>query len=356
MLSLFLVTIAISLVVSLLLTFFTYKFYNHKGWVENPKLKNQKTGNATALYPVPRGGGIPITLTVLLVAFLFLNPTSRILAILFSLVFTLFIGVADDFFDLNPRLRLFTNALAALIIIASGVGVAYITNPLLPSTTIDLSWLQLGFSFLGHNYNLWILSDTLAFIWIIWCLNIVGWSAGVEGQLPGYVAVSSFFIGVLAMRFSSDPNQVPVIVLSAALTGASLGFLKFNFFPQKIMIGYSGKSTTGLLLAVLAILAGAKVATLILLLALPMLDAIWTIIRRLKEGKPIYQGDGKHLHHHLLKLGYTRRQIAVFYWCVSLIAGLLAISLNSTQKLFALIGLSLAFIGLLLSLHRKTLS
>lgn len=356
MFSLFLVTIFISLVISLILTYLTYKFYNHQGWVESPLIKNQKSGNATALYPVPRGGGIPITLTVLLVSFLFLNPTSRILAILFSLVFTLIVGIADDFFDLNPRLRLVTNSLAALIIIASGVGVAYITNPLSPSTTIDLSWLQLAFNFLGHSYNLWLLSDTLAFFWIIWCLNIVGWSAGVEGQLPGYVAVSSFFIGLLAMRFSQDPSQVPVIVLSAALTGASLGFLKFNFFPQKIMIGYSGKSTTGLLLAVLAILAGAKVATLILLLALPMLDALWTIIRRLKEGKPIYLGDGKHLHHHLLKLGYTRRQIAIFYWTVSLFSGLMAISLNSTQKLFAIIGLALAFIGLLLTLHRKTLS
>ncbi len=356
MLSLFLVTIYISFLISLVLTFLTYKFYNHKGWVESPSLKNQKTGNATALYPVPRGGGIPITISVLIVAFLFLNPTSRILAILFSLFFTLVIGVFDDFFDLNPRLRLVTNSLAALIIIASGVGVAYVTNPLLPNTTIDLSWLQFAFSFLGHTYTLWLLSDALAFFWIIWCLNIVGWSAGVEGQLPGYVAISSFFIGILAMRFSTDPNQVPVIVLSAALAGASLGFLKFNFFPQKIMIGYSGKSTTGLLLAVLAILAGAKVATLILLLALPMLDAVWTIIRRLKEGKPIYQGDGKHLHHHLLKLGYSRRQIAVFYWAVSLVSGLLAISLNSTQKLFTLIGLTIAFIGLLLSLHRKTLS
>jgi len=346
----------ISGIISLICTKLTQIFFVKKGWVEDPTIKQKKTKNATALYPVPRGGGIPIFIAILICILLFLPINTRIIAIILAMLITLVVGILDDIFDLSPRLRLTTNLIAALIIVVSGIGIAYISNPFAPGTVIDLSHPQLVLNFFGDIKNIWIISDILAVIWIVALMNITGWSAGVEGQLPGYVSISAFFVGLVALSYQHDPSQLAVIVLSAALSGAYAGFLPFNFYPQKIMPGYSGKSLAGLLMAVLAILAGAKVATLILMLWLPILDATIVILRRIKNKKPIMLSDGQHLHHLLLKLGYSRKQISIFYWLCSLAAGIIAINLNSTQKFFTFIGFTLFFIALLLVVYRQTLS
>ncbi len=350
----FFVVWSFSFLISVLITPITIAVFRHFCWVEDPIRKQQKSGNATALYPVPRGGGIPIFFAILLSMLLFLTPNSRTLAVLFSAFFTLLVGLIDDLFDLSPRLRLFTNLLSALIIVASGVGIAYISNPFHLGQVIDLAHPQISFYLLGQTRTIWFISDLLALFWIVWCTNIVGMAAGIEGQLPGFVGISSFFIGILALRFASDPSQLPVIVLASALSGAFIGFLPYNYYPQKIMPGYSAKSLAGLLLSILAILAGAKVATLILVLFLPMLDAVFVVFRRIKSHQPFYIGDGQHFHHRLLQLGYSRRKIAIIYWICSLVAGLLALSLNSQQKLYTFLGLILLFIGSLLYLFART--
>jgi UDP-GlcNAc:undecaprenyl-phosphate GlcNAc-1-phosphate transferase len=185
-------------------------------------------------------------------------------------------------------------------------------------------------------------------------MNIVGWATGVDGQLPGFTAISAIFIGILALRYATDIAQWPVIILSGAVAGAYLGFLPFNFFPQTIMPGYSGKSLAGFFLAVLAILSGAKLATLIFLLGVPMLDAMFTIIRRIIKRQPIYLGDGQHFHHQLLKLGWSRRQISYIYWVFSLVLGLIALFLNSQQKLYVFLGIALIFISLFIRLSKRT--
>ena len=184
-------------------------------------------------------------------------------------------------------------------------------------------------------------------------MNIVGWATGVDGQLPGFTAISAFFIGLIGFRYSADITQWPVIILSGAVCGAYLGFLPFNFFPQSIMPGYSGKSLAGFFLAVLSILSGAKMATLLFLLAIPMIDAVYTIIRRLIQRRPIYLGDGQHFHHQLLKHGFSRRSIALIYWAFSLVLGLISLFLNSSQKAYVFIGFALLFFSFLFRFSRR---
>ena len=185
-------------------------------------------------------------------------------------------------------------------------------------------------------------------------MNIVGWATGVDGQLPSFVTIAAFFMGLIAFRYSTDITQWPVIILAAAVSGAYLGFLPFNFFPQTIMPGYSGKSLAGFFLAVLAILSGAKFATLIFLLAIPMLDAIYTIIRRIIQKKPIYLGDGQHLHHQLLKKGWSRRAISLFYSFFTLLLGTVSLFLNSSQKFYLFIFIALIFFIFAFTLSRRT--
>jgi len=346
----FFLSILISLILSLIITPLIRKYFVNQGWVEDPVLKNKKTNNVTATHPVPRGGGIPIFIATIITCLLFLPLDKHFVGIIFASFFSLIIGVWDDIKDISPKLRLLTNFIAALIVVGSGIGIAYISNPFGPEA-IDLSFLKINFNFFGPH-SIWVISDIIAIIWIIWCMNIVGWATGVEGQLPGFTAISAVFIGIVGLKYSSDITQWPVIILSGAVCGAYLGFLPYNFFPQSIMPGYSGKSLAGFFLAVLAILSGAKLATLILLLGIPMIDGIITIVRRLINRQPIYLGDGQHFHHQLLKHGWSRQSISLLYWFFSFILGIISLFLNSSQKFYVFFGVFLLFISIFIHFSR----
>ncbi len=340
----------VSGVVSFFSTEAVRKFFNKKGWVENRKEKQKKTGNVTASRSVPRGGGIAIFLAILTVVF-FVPLDKHLIGILLGGFIALVIGVWDDILDISPLPRLLTNFLAAGVVVASGIGIAALSNPF--GGVIDLSHPQIAFEALGKVRTIWVAADILAIVWIVWCMNSVGWATGVEGQLPGFAAITAVIIGVLALKFGQDITQWPVIVLSGTVAGAYLGFLPHNFYPQKIMPGYSGKSLAGYFLAVLAILSGAKLATVILVLGIPMIDGIWAMIRRISKGEAPWKGDAQHLHHHLLRAGWGRRRISVFYWMMSLVLGVLALSLNSEQKMWAFLMLGIGFGAMIWSLKRK---
>ncbi len=305
--------------------------FTKKGWVEKPDKK--KHPKIIHTRPVPRGGGIPIYLAIFVVTLIFLPLDNHLLAILIAGFINLAIGVVDDLFDISPYLRLGTNSLSALIIIAGGIGIAFITNPF--GGILHLDQPQLTFNLFGQIKNIWLVSDIFTIIWIIWCMNIVSWSGGVDGQLPGFVTIAAITIGVLSLGFSQDIAQWPVIILAGAVAGGYLGFLPFNFFPQKIMPGYSGKSLAGFFLAILAILSGAKVATAILVLAVPMIDGMITIIRRLVKKHSPFWGDAEHLHHLMLKAGVSKPKIAIYYWLLSAFLGMIVLNLNSKQKFWA---------------------
>ena len=332
----------LSIIISAFLSFtfspFVRKFFIKKGYIEYPEEKQKKTKNATAIQPVPRGGGIIVFLAILITSCLFLKIDKHFIGIFLAGFIALIIGVWDDIKDISPKIRLFTNIIVGLIIVLSGIGITFISNPF--GGIIDLSFFP-------------YLSDILAIIWIVWCMNIVGWSTGVDGQLPGFTAISAFFIGLLAFRFSQDILQWPVIILAGAVSGAFLGFLPFNLFPQVMMPGYSGKSLAGFFLAVLAILSGAKLATVILLLGIPMIDAIFVLIKRFFQKKPLFISDDNHLHHQLLKSGWSRSRIAIFYWSISFVLGLISLFLNSSQKFYVFIGLFILFCGFLINLYQR---
>ncbi len=327
--------------VSLLATPLVIKILKRLGWVEDPQKKSHP--KVIHEYPVPRGGGISIFLAIFITILVFLPLDKHLKGILLASLITLVTGLIDDLTDLNPYLRLFTNALAALIIIASGIGISIVTNPF--GGTFRLDQPQIHFQLFGIARSIWLLSDIFAFFWIIWCMNIIGWSGGVDGQFPGFVTIATFTIGLLSLNFSQDIAQWPVIILAAAVSGAFLGFLPFNFYPQKIMPGYSAKSLAGLLIAVLSILSGAKIATAILVLGVPMINGLWVITRRILKKKSPVWGDVEHFHYLLLKLGWSKAKVAVFYWLISLVLGLIALSLNSQQKFYALIMLGLIFLA-----------
>jgi len=329
----FIIPLAVSFIISLIFTPVVIKLYKKLGIMDDPK--NQHHPKVLHKYPVPRGGGIPILISLILGCVLFLPLDKPVIAIIIAGLVIVFVGSLDDIFDINPYFRLLTNLIAAGIIVGAGVGISYITNPL--GGIIHLDTIKIPLELLGKTRNIVVIADIFAVIWIVWTMNMVNWSKGLDGQMPGVVSISALVVGILSLRFLPDTSQVPVVVISAITAGAFLGFLPFNFFPQKIMPGYGGGALAGFLLAVLSIMSSSKVATMMLVLGVPFMDAIYTIIRRLAAGKSPVWGDRGHLHHRLMDLGWGKRRIALFYWLISAILGAVALTLDSRGKLFATI-------------------
>lgn len=296
--------------------------------------------------PIPRGGGIPMFIGVLVASLIFIPMTQVIVAMLAAAFMSLVIGILDDKFDISPYIRFLINIIGASIVVIMGANIPFITNPfggILFFNNISLPFFQ------GTTFT--IFSDIIAILWIVWVMNMLNWSKGVDGQMPGIVAISAIVIGILSLRFSPlDQTSQIAAILSFIVAGSSLGFLVFNFYPAKIFPGY-GATAIYLILAVASILSSAKLATAILVMGVPMTDGIFTIGRRILSGKSPFWHDKKHLHHLLLNLGLGHRAIALFYWVVSAILGALALILTSKGKLFAIIMLIILVGGALLFLH-----
>ncbi|KKU01573.1 MAG: UDP-N-acetylmuramyl pentapeptide phosphotransferase/UDP-N-acetylglucosamine-1-phosphate transferase [Candidatus Woesebacteria bacterium GW2011_GWE1_45_18] len=324
----------VALAVSFLATPLVIKLAWKLGIIDDPK--KSKHVKVIHTYPVPRGGGLALFFAVLVASLIFLPIDKHLKGILGGAAVLALMGILDDKYNLNPYLRLAGGFLAAAIPIAAG-GI------------IDLSQPQINFYFLGELRSLWLLSDAFALIWIVFVMNMLNIGAkGVDGQLPGVVVVAATTIAMLSLKFSADITQWPVIILAAVTAGAYLGFLPWNFYPQKIMPGYGGSTLAGYLLAVLAILSTTKVGTLIVVLGIPLIDTGYTIVRRILARKSPVWGDRGHLHHRLLDLGWGKRRVAVFYWTISAFLGILALNLNTSSKLYTMVGIAILLGGTIL--------
>jgi UDP-GlcNAc:undecaprenyl-phosphate GlcNAc-1-phosphate transferase len=296
---------------------------------------------------IPRAGGLALFIGIGFAIVLFLPVTKAVMGILLGSLILVVVGLFDDKKDVPPYIRLMTNALAALVVVFAGVGIPYITNPV-SGGVIHLDTLRFTFTIFGpHSVVVW--ADIFAFLWIMWTMNIVGWSAGVDGQMPGFVAISACVLGLLSLRFTlADPSQIGVTILAFIVSGAFAGFLPWNFYPQKIMPGYGGKTLAGFLLAILGILSYGKLGTALLVLGIPMMDAFYTLLRRIGKSRSPVLADRGHLHHRLMDLGWGKRRIALFYWGVSAILGTIALTVTSQQKFYAMFLVAVAVGGFLL--------
>jgi UDP-GlcNAc:undecaprenyl-phosphate GlcNAc-1-phosphate transferase len=337
----------LSSLIAFIATFLARTIYIKCGWLDDPS--TQKHPKVIHTYPTPRGGGVAIFTALFISTVLFLGFDKHSVGILLGATLLTIVGFLDDRMDLNPYLRLVLGFVAAGFVVAGGIGIAFITNPF--GGIIHLDWPRISFYLLGEQRSIWVISDLFALLWIVWSMNMVNWSKGVDGQLPGIVVVAATVIALLSFRFTEDVTQWEVSILAAITAGSYLGFLPWNFYPQKIMPGYGGGSLAGYLLATLAILSGAKVATAILVLGVPTMDAVYTIIRRIASGRSPVWGDRGHFHHLLLDFGWGKRNIAVFYWAISAVLGLLALQLNAQQKFYTIVALAVIVGGLLLWLR-----
>src|SRR3990167_9929101 len=297
---------------------------------------------------IPRAGGLPVFLGITLSMLFFTGISPVNLGIILALGILLVVGLLDDaLIEFNPVVRLLLQFLPAIIAVISGIGIDYITNPV--GGILQLNAIRFNLGIFEFN----VLADAFAIFWIVWMMNMVNWSKGVDGQMPSITLVAFLTIGFVSLNFlnQGDQNQLLPTLLSFICAGASLGFLIFNWYPAKIFPGFSGSTILGFMISVLAILSGAKLATAGLVLLVPAADFAYTFLRRILSGKSPVWGDRGHLHHKLLESGLTHQQIALFYILGSVILGAVALNLSSNGKVFAAILVALGLLGGILWLN-----
>lgn len=285
-------------------------FAKYFGLVDDPSKRVHPAHTETRV--IPRAGGLAIFLGIVAATVIFIPFAKGIVGILLGAGLLTLVGLIDDYHDVHPYIRLGVNILAACLAVAGGAGVSFITNPLTGSI-LHFDTIRWSFELMG-SHSILPIADLLAIIWLVWTMNMVGWSGGVDGQMPGFVTIAAVTIGLLSFSQISIEN-FPAwtgTALAFITAGAYLGFLPWNFFPQKIMPGYGGKSMAGYLLGTLAILSSAKVGTAILVLGIPLIDAVYVKVGQVLQRKNPTTGARSFLHHRLLDAGWARGELPCF--------------------------------------------
>jgi UDP-GlcNAc:undecaprenyl-phosphate GlcNAc-1-phosphate transferase len=289
--------------------------------------------------PIPYYGGIAIVLAFLLGVLFWLKIDQKLLVFLGLGLFVSIVSFIDDRSGVSPILRLLMQILVGIGLFAGGIYVQAFPNPL-------------GAELLLTSFNLGgfaVISLLVTVLWVVLVMNTVNWIDGLNG-LPsgvgGIAALTIFFLSIKPGLHSIDQTAVATMALLLAMI--LLVFWWHDFYPAKILMGDTGSMFLGFVLAGLSIYSGGKLATAFLVLGLPILDALWVILRRIMSGKSPFKGDLDHFHHRLLRAGLTIRQSLIAIYLISSVFGILAIFLGSGQKIWAIIGLMavMATIGL----------
>jgi len=324
--SLFLMPLLVSFIISTLLLI-VFILVNRRCAIRDSRITKRHLHKKG----ISRFGGIALiiafVITILLDKNLVIN--TPLLGVLIGSGAILILGFVDDIRQLSWKTQLFFQLAIVMLVYIMGNGLAYISNPF-------------GGVFLLSSGIGYVIGFLIAIIWVVFLMNAINWVDGVDGVSGGitFIGVVTVFI----LSFRPEVNQPPIAIITAALMGCFAAFLFFNFHSAKIMAGTSGSMFMGFILAILAIFAGAKIATTLLVLAVPIIDALWVITERFRAGDSIFAPDKRHLHFRLLELGWSVKKICLFYYAITVIVAVIALNTNAVGKIigFALVALFMA--------------
>ncbi|XOU94527.1 MAG: glycosyltransferase family 4 protein [Candidatus Kerfeldbacteria bacterium] len=329
-------------ILSLIFTYFVRKIAIAKQIVDKADETNERKIHKTN---IPLLGGIAIFISVVLVVLIYTLFSDRILGgyvlpkylwgMLIAGILLMLGGFLDDKYNLKPSKQIMWPILATLTVIGVGIGINYITNPFGGTINFDTIKIEL-FTIENIPYYFIVLADIFAFLWLMGMMYTTKFLDGLDGLVSGITTIGAFILFFLSLN--SDVAQPETALLSIILAGATAGFLIWNFHPAKIFLGEGGSLFMGFMLGVLSIISGAKIATALLIMGIPILDVVWVIIRRVLIDKksPFSSADKKHLHFRLLDVGLSHRQVVLLLYFISLSFGSVAIFMSGQEKFIAL--------------------
>ena len=305
--------------------------------VDNPRTRHlHKRG-------LPRVGGIALFAGFAVASILAYtqsipdNPDDarRIIGVLIGCTLLLPIGLIDDLKELGWIPQLLGQLLVSIIAIYTTVFIERFTDPF-TGQVIELHVLPI----LGP-----LLTVAFTLFWIVGMMNTVNWLDGLDGLAAGVGAIASFLFAIHMYKL----GQKQVSLYAIAMAGACLGVLPFNFSPARLFLGSTGAMILGYALATLSILAPARMATALLVMAVPIADTAWQIYDRYHRGVSIFSGDRGHLHFRLVDKGYSQIHIVLSYWLACGIFGVISLFVTSQLVkllvLLTLVSLTLSYIA-----------
>jgi UDP-GlcNAc:undecaprenyl-phosphate GlcNAc-1-phosphate transferase len=230
------------------------------------------------------------------------------------------VGVLDDIFTFRALPQFIGQSIAAGIAIAFQIFIEYFTNPITGSQTDPFPT---------------IVTVALSYFWLVGMMNTLNFLDGLDGLAAGVALIAGLML-FFNSAFRVEPAQTSVSLLHLALVGAAAGFLLVNFYPAQIFMG-GGAPMLGYLLGALSIIGGAKMATILLVMGLPLLDVGWQALSRLRRGRSPFEGDRGHIHFRLQDLGFSQRQIVLGYYAFCAFFG--ALTLVTTSQFFKFVAL-----------------
>ena len=262
------------------------------------------------------------------------NEHRRLLGVLIGSVVVTAAGLWDDRREMTGRQQLVVQFVAAGIALASLIFIQIINNPFTDR--------QIVFP--------WLVTVPLTVFWVVGAMNTVNLLDGLDGLAAGVAAIAAALLAIHMIR----AGQTSVALLPLALLGATLGFLPYNFFPARVFMGSTGSFFLGYAVGTLSIVAGGKVATLLLVLGIPIIDVAWQIVARVRRHQPLGQGDRGHLHFRLQDMGWSQRRIVLLYYLFCALFGAVALGIPSRLfKLVALGALAVLVVGALAWASRR---
>jgi UDP-N-acetylmuramyl pentapeptide phosphotransferase/UDP-N-acetylglucosamine-1-phosphate transferase len=355
-------TFALAFAITALLVPPVQRLCERRGWLAWPG------GRRTHAKPTPNVGGIAIYLgfvLTLLGTFTLgaLDPalrrssfeTLRLGLLLLGGTLLFLVMWRDDVVELSPLPKFAAQALAGLIAVGpflwDHTRYADVLGQLTEARGIVLTAFNFPFV---RQVPLWDYSPWLAIgatvLWLGWMCNTINWSDGLDGLAAGVSLIAALMLAAHALRL----GQLTVALLPLALAGVCAGFLLFNFPPARIFMGDSGAELLGYLLGICAIIGGAKLATVLLVLGVPILEVAWLTAARALAGRSPAHAGRDHLHSRLYDLGFSNRQIVILYYALSAAFGLIGISqVDPWLKLTALATLALIVAGMIVYVSRR---
>ncbi|MDE6840229.1 MAG: undecaprenyl/decaprenyl-phosphate alpha-N-acetylglucosaminyl 1-phosphate transferase [Oscillospiraceae bacterium] len=291
------------------------------GAVDVPK-DNRRMHN----HPIPRMGGLAIFLGFLAAVLLFVPLDTAKRGMLLGAVIIVVLGVLDDKYALPAKPKFLVQIIAALIAVMSGNRIEVLSNPNIFSP--------------NPVWKLGVLSIPITVIWIVAITNSVNFIDGLDGLACGVSTISAATMLVIALLVV---KELDVAVMMAALVGACIGFLPYNFNPAKIFMGDTGSTFLGFIMATVSVNGMFKQYTIIsfvvpfLMLGLPIFDECFAVIRRLSRGQSPMAPDRGHVHHRLIDMGFSQKQAVGVLYVISAILGLSAVVLAAGSAVKAMV-------------------
>ena len=316
----------ISVVISLFMTPVAKKLAVKVGAVDIPKDERRVHKK-----PMPLMGGVAIYVSIIITSLIFLPVDRTLISIIVGGTIIFISGIIDDIKGLSPRAKLVFQIGAAIVLILGDVKIEALTNPFTKSSKlIPLN----GFGI------------PITIFWIVGITNTLNLIDGLDGLAAGVAMIASLSFLFVANKF----DYISIMAISSIVAGSCLGFLPYNFNPAKIFMGDTGALFLGFMLAALSIEGVMKsVATIavvvpIIILGVPIFDTTFAIFRRLLNGRSIAEADKGHLHHRLLKMGFSQKKTVIILYSISAIFGLCAILIAKANSKRAVILSVIVFI------------